>query len=570
MRNTVGKSKAACLTFWLNPKYAFVFVSIVLISCGTSKSLHHQPQLEGFDNSIPVVEKISATKFVSGKNFLLKNKQQLWELYVEGDPLQRGLVTGALEDSLLKKQERVFFSKIEEIVPSKSKQKLLRNILKWYNRKLYLNVQEEYKTEIYGISKYTSHDYDFIAPPYLRSLYLHGAHDIGHALQDLALVGCSSFAAWGDKSEDGNLILGRNFDFYAGDDFAKDKVIAFIKPDKGYPFMMVTWAGMIGAVSGMNNQGLTITINAAKSKIPLIAKTPISILTREILQYASTVDEAIAIAKKRPVFVSESIMVGSAKDGKAVIIEVAPKGFGVYEVENSNQLLCSNHFQSAELKDNKRNRYQMENSHSKYRYEKLAEDFRLNPKINPELAAAILRDTKALEGGLPLGFGNEKALNQLLAHHGIIFKPASLQVWVSANPYQLGEFVCYDLNTIFNGLSAAKNIETLSTAALNIAKDPFADSQAFRDYEQYRIEDRKMDGFLKNKSGLTTAFAKNYQSLNPDFWAVYYKTGLYYYNQEAYGLAKIEFEKALTKEITTLPAKQEIDKKLKKITRKLR
>jgi hypothetical protein len=65
------------------------------------------------------------------------------ELYVSGDPLQVGLQSGSLTDSLLKKQERVF-SKIEEIVPSKSKQKLLRNILKFYNHKLYLNVPEEY------------------------------------------------------------------------------------------------------------------------------------------------------------------------------------------------------------------------------------------------------------------------------------------------------------------------------------------------------------------------------------------------------------------------------------------
>ena len=222
----------------------------MLFSCGTSKSLHHKPIIEGYNASIPVVKKSSNYVFTTGNDFFLKNKQNLWELYVEGDPLERGLAEGSLTDSLLKKQERIFFSKINDLVPSKSRQRLLRAFLKWYNRKLYLNVPEEYKTEIYGISEYTSHDFDNIAPRYLRSLYLHGAHDIGHALQDLALVGCSSFAAWDEKSEDGSLILGRNFDFYAGDEFAKDKIVAFVKPDKGYPFMMITWAGMIGVCPG--------------------------------------------------------------------------------------------------------------------------------------------------------------------------------------------------------------------------------------------------------------------------------------------------------------------------------
>src|SRR6187402_140686 len=267
-----------------------------LFSCGTAKSMHDLPKLQAYNNTVPVVTKYADTVFTSGKNSLLKNRQGLWELYIEGDPLERGLAFGSLSDSLLKKQERVFFGKIKEILPSKTRQKLLRMFLKWYNRKLYLNVTEEYKAEIYGISRYSSHDYDNIATPYLRSLYMHGAHDIGHALQDLALVGCSSFAAWGNKSEDGSLILGRNFDFYAGDDFAKDKIIAFVNPKEGHPFMMVTWAGMIGAVSGMNKEGLTVTINASKSKIPLSAKTPISILTREILQHATTTEEAIAIA----------------------------------------------------------------------------------------------------------------------------------------------------------------------------------------------------------------------------------------------------------------------------------
>jgi hypothetical protein len=170
---------------------------LTIVSCGISKSIHNQPQLEGYNNAIPVVKKQSNTAYSTGNNFFLKNKQNLWELYVEGDPLERGLSIGSLTDSLVKKQQEIFFNRIYEILPSKFKQKSLRTFLKWYGRKLYLNITEEYKTEIYGISEYSSHDFDNIAPRYLRSLYLHASHDIGHALQDLALVGCSSFAAWG-------------------------------------------------------------------------------------------------------------------------------------------------------------------------------------------------------------------------------------------------------------------------------------------------------------------------------------------------------------------------------------
>ncbi|MFZ0599400.1 MAG: C45 family peptidase, partial [Flavobacterium sp.] len=342
--------------------FFFVGFLLMLASCGTSKSMRHQPDISHYNTAKPVVTKQSDSVFTSGKNSFSKNKQGIWELYVEGDPLEIGLNTGALSDSLLKKQEHIFFSKIKDIVPSKFQQNLLRNFLKWYNRKLYTNVPDEYQTEIFGVSQYTTHDFDNIAPQFQRSLYLHAAHDIGHALQDLALVGCSSFAAWGEKSEDGNLILGRNFDFYVNDAFAENKIVAFINPNEGNKFMMVTWPGMIGAVSGMNIEGLTVTINASKSKIPLIAKTPISILTREILQHAKNIDEAIAIAKKSEVFVSESIMVGSANDNKAILIEVSPKKIDVYEVPNSNQLFCANHFQGEDLKKEKRNQLQIANS----------------------------------------------------------------------------------------------------------------------------------------------------------------------------------------------------------------
>ncbi|WP_348822366.1 C45 family peptidase [Flavobacterium aestuarii] len=545
------------------------FLALFLVSCGTSKSMRHRPEIAAYNNTIPVVKKQSDTIFYTGNNFLLKNKQHLWELYVEGDPLQRGLAIGSLTDSLLKKQEHVFFDKINELIPSDFKKSLLRNFLKWYNRKLYLNVDNEFQTEIYGVSQYAPKDLNHIAPSFLRDLYLHGAHDIGHAVQDLAMVGCTSFAAWGNKSDDGSLILGRNFDFYAGDDFAKEKIAAFINPKEGYPFMMVTWPGMIGACSGMNAEGLTVTINAGKSKIPLIAKTPISIVTREILQYAKTIDEAVAIAKKRKVFVSESIMVGSANDNKAVLIEIAPDNLGVFEAPDGNEIICSNHFQSDALKDNKRNLNQIKDSHSQYRFDRMTQLLNENQKITPQIAANILRNKEGIDN-VPLGFGNEKAINQLLAHHGIVFKPAQRLVWVSASPYQLGEFVCYDLNTIFkNKKENTAAIVSLENSAMNIPPDPFLKTEAYQNYIQFRIEDKKMDSFLTKKSDLASGqYLDYYQSLNPDYWVVYYKAGLYFYQNKKYDLAQEQFEKALTKEVTSRVEREKISSYLKKAKRK--
>ncbi|WP_419870937.1 C45 family autoproteolytic acyltransferase/hydolase [Chryseobacterium sp. CT-SW4] len=552
-----------------NKLLIFIFLVLNLISCGVSRSVHHLPDIQSYTLEIPEVHKINDSTFTYHQNYFTKNKQHLWELYIHGNPLQLGYNRGALTKDLMWRQEEIFFSKVETFVPSKFKQKLLSGFLKWYNRKMYLNVREDYQAELYGLSRYSSDKYDFIAPPYLRSLYLHGAHDIGHALQDLAMVGCTSLAVWNENTEDGDLLIGRNFDFYVGDDFAQNKLVEFVRPEEGIPYMSVSWPGMIGVVSGMNKEGITVTINAGKSKIPLTAKTPISLVTREILQYAHTIDEAIQIAKKRKVFVSESILVGSAADRTAVIIETSPKNFGVYESVNTSKLFCTNHFQSEAYKDDKRNQKQIAESHSQYRYEKLQELLQFNEKLNPEKMAGILREKSGLKNK-NIGYGNEKAINQLLAHHAVIFSPEKKLVWVSSNPYQLGEFVCYDLNTIFSD-QRMKNGE-MAASQFNIAKDPFVESQEFQDYEMYKQMSSEINDAIHDKKKdilLTDDFINYYQSLNPELWEVYYQAGQYYYKRKEYPKAKDQFEKALKKEITTVPDKARVEKNLRKTLNKL-
>lgn len=546
--------------------FCFFFI-LNLVSCGIRKSIHHIPDVNQYSLDIPKVNKVNDSTFTYNRNYLTKNRQQLWELYIQGNPLQLGYNNGALTQNLMQKQEGIFFSKVAGFVPSKFKQKLLRGFLKWYNRKMYLNVREDYQAELYGLSRYSSDQYNFIAPRYLRSLYLHGAHDIGHALQDLAMVGCTSLAVWNENTEDGDLLIGRNFDFFVGDDFAENKLVEFVQPEQGIPYMSVSWPGMIGVVSGMNKEGITVTINAGKSKIPLTAKTPISFVTREILQYARNIDEAIVIVKKRKVFVSESILVGSANDRKAVIIEVSPDNFGVYEAPNSDRVFCANHFQSDSYKNDKRNQKHIQESHSEYRYEKLQELLQENKKLNPEKMALILRDRSGLKER-KIGFGNEKAINQLLAHHAVIFLPEKRLVWVSSNPYQLGEFVCYDLNKIFSD-HRLENAE-LGVSQFNIEKDPFLDSEDFKNYEEYKRLKVQINNVVGNKKEvLTEDLIYHYQSLNPDFWLVYYQIGRYYYNRKDYQKAKIEFEKALTKEITTIPDQNNVKHYLRKTIKKV-
>ncbi|WP_299311203.1 C45 family peptidase [uncultured Aquimarina sp.] len=537
-------------------------------SCGVKKSLAARPDISGIENVDTTRIKHSQTFFTLNNNLLRKNKQGLWEMYLEGKPLERGIAAGSLGRELIKIQEDAFIGKITELIPSEGYLKFLSKIIAWYNRKLHLNVPEEYKTEIYGVSRYASNDYNDFAEPYVRMLYAHGAHDIGHALQDLMLVGCTSFAAWGDKTTDGKLLIGRNFDFYAGDDFSKEKLVTFMDPSEGYKFMTYGWAGMMGALSGMNEEGLTITINAGKSKIPLVAKTPISILTREILQYASTIEEAIEIAKKREVFVSESIMIGSAKDKRAALIEVSPNNFGVYNIPNTNQLVCSNHFQSDTYTQDKRNQKAIAESHSLYRYQRMTELLSENDKLNPEKAVAILRNRDGLDDKL-IGYGNEKALNQMLAHHGIVFQPEERKVWVSTNPYQMGEFVAYDLDEVFDKMKSQKEEVVIASESLNVPEDPFIHTQTYANYEAFRVLSRKIEAATDNEEKVSEEELSKFQNLNPNYWATYFVLGKYHYIQKEYKKALIAFKQAQKREVTTVPDMENVKKYIRKCERKI-
>jgi len=492
-------------------------------------------------------------------NWFRHSKTGLYELYVEGDAFERGVINGKLTQELVVRQEDHFAAQITKMVPSKFKRNFLKYLIGFFNRNLDKNVTEEYKEEIYGVSESASPKYQYLGTNYQRILNYHAAHDIGHAVQNLALVGCTSFGTWGSMSADSTMIIGRNFDFYVGDKFAEDKIVAFFNPTKGHKFMTITWGGFVGAVSGMNDQGVSVTINAAKTDLPTGSATPVSIVTREILQYAKNIQEAIAIARSRKMFVSESFLVASAADNKAVIIEKTPEELDVYDPQK-DFIVCANHFQSKGLGKSKLNMEQETESASPYRYKRLMELLDANGKNTVQKTVNILRDQKGLNGA-NIGMGNEKAINQLIAHHSIVFEPKKLIVWVSTSPWQLGQYVAYDLNKIF-ALKGMKENKEIADSSLTIAADPFLLTPAYKNFEVFRnIKQQIMDGGKVSTANLVAS--------NPEFYNAYLLAGDYLYEQKEYAAALQNYNVALTKVIATKKEEDHIKEQIKKINKKL-
>ena len=533
-----GKSKNRFRRFIVRFILGFFLVLLILVVYFVIIAIDHPPQVK--DLSYLKTQRLhpSENTYIYGHNWLRKSESGLWEAYIEGKPFERGVAFGKLTKELLYYQETSFVEQIRELVPSDAYLKVLKYFIAFFNRNLDTSIPEEYRYEIYGTSFSCSPEYDFIGSGYQRQLNYHAAHDIGHALQGLNMVGCTSFSVWNSSSADSSLLVARNFDFYMGKKFGENKIICFVNPSSGHKFMMITWADLIGVVSGMNDQGLTVTLNAAKSTIPHQAATPVTLLAREILQYASDIEEAYAISKKRKLFVSESIMIGSARDGKTAIIEKSPdRSDLVYP--DSTRIICANHYQGKVFAHDEKNLENIHGSDSYSRYMRVKELLSSHKVLNVSDMIQILRDQRGL-GNKDVGMGNQLSINQLIAHHSVVFKPDSLLVWVSAGPWQEGKFICYDLKKVFNlDISEIKDNREIYIASRTIPADTFMNSKNYRLFRDYQTMSEQLALLKKTKQPLPENFDLTYRKSNPSLYLTYVHLGEYY---EATGI----FDKALS------------------------
>jgi Acyl-coenzyme A:6-aminopenicillanic acid acyl-transferase len=121
------------------------------------------------------------------------------------------------------------------------------------------------------------------------------ARELHSALTMLSTRHCSMFGAWGSRTVEGQLFSGRNLDWLAQTGLAQYKVISVYHSTAGAntnSFATIGYAGIIGAITGMSDAGITVHEAGDDNKVESLEGFIWSLRLRYILEHVSSMSEA--------------------------------------------------------------------------------------------------------------------------------------------------------------------------------------------------------------------------------------------------------------------------------------
>ncbi len=161
----------------------------------------------------------------------------------------------------------------------------------------------------------------------------------------LPMVACSTITLPAAASPDGVARFGRNLDFPSLNVADKNSVVMIYHPKDRYSFAAVSWPGLVGVLSGMNEHGLALCNMEVTRPFRLPRAMPYTLLYRTVLEQCKTVDEAIELLKKTDRQTSNNVMLMDASGARAVA-EISPDAVNVRKADDQTALISTNHQRS--------------------------------------------------------------------------------------------------------------------------------------------------------------------------------------------------------------------------------
>jgi isopenicillin-N N-acyltransferase-like protein len=176
-----------------------------------------------------------------------------------------------------------------------------------------------------------------------------------NVIPDLAkLGGCSTLVVEPGRSTTGGPLFGRNLDWPPFEELPEYTLVAVFRPKEKHAFAAITLPVLLGALSGMNDAGLSLAVNEiSASKDGSVSRnlsgTPMLFLFRKILEECTTVEEAEKVLKAHDRTTWFCLTVCDKKGG--CVFEVTPKNV-VRRTGDKEVCCCTNHFRTDDLRVN--------------------------------------------------------------------------------------------------------------------------------------------------------------------------------------------------------------------------
>lgn len=391
--------------------------------------------------------KVDLNQAQAKAEWLDRRQHGVHHLILHGAPFPRGKRAGELTGHLLEMQEDQLLAKLNKLLPSPALvQVMIIGAITWFQGvEDYL--EPAWLEEMYGTGLGAAKRFEYLADGFTRQVAYHGLHEVGQMMVDQGVqdMGCTLVAAPLGKS----WVIGRNFDFEGGRVFDSEKIVKWTFPEKGNAFVSVIFAGLVGTVTGVNDKGLYISLNAAGSDDHRRLGTPSTLLITKALQEASNSEEAIEILRKAQMFITDIFVILDAQ-GNLYRVEKSPARFSAKK--EIRAMGVANHLVSEEFMGDRTNEGRKKELTTVPRTDRALELVR---KVDPndkniELKIlAILRDKGVDMNGKPLHLTNRRAIDALIATHSVIYNPLTGVLFVSQGPSVSGPFLGYDLKKSF-------------------------------------------------------------------------------------------------------------------------
>lgn len=137
------------------------------------------------------------------------------------------------------------------------------------------------------------------------------------------LFHCSGFAVFGEATEDGRLYHGRILDYIRGMGLEESAIVMIMNPSAGYRWVNVGYAGFTGTVTAMNECGVAIGEMGGDGWGDWDGK-PMAQLMREVMETASSVEEAVGIFERGPRTCEYYYVISQANPNHAVGLVATP------------------------------------------------------------------------------------------------------------------------------------------------------------------------------------------------------------------------------------------------------